>query len=64
MDEISKAASLAFWLITEKNKPKNVAVIIAMNKYGLSRFSSQRQQVKDVLKELLKGTPLFPEVRQ
>ena len=62
MDTISKAASLAFWLITEKNKPKNVAMIIAMNKYPLPRFSS-REPLRIKLKEMMTPEFLFPEVK-
>jgi len=58
MDDLSKAASLAFWLITEKHKPKNVACIIAINKYKLPPFSS-REPLRKKLKELMTPESLF-----
>lgn len=50
---LSRAASLAKWLIDTKKKPKKVAYIIAANKYklglkGRSMVSKEYQLIKDI----------------
>jgi hypothetical protein len=40
-NKFNKAAKLAHWLWINKNKKKNVAAIIACNKYKLNTFSDK-----------------------
>lgn len=64
MDELSKAASPAVWLIQVRNKPRNVAEIIVLRKFKLLPVSDRpllRAKIKELMAPKL-PQPLFPEV--
>jgi len=53
MDKIQEAGGLAAWLMMEKMKPRNVAVIIAQNKYKLSLKS--RSEISKIATKIKKN---------
>lgn len=48
--KIARAAQLAKWLIEVKNKPSNIAYIIACNKYGLPPLTGRAMVRKEYQK--------------